>query len=258
MTKFEYNKEIHNVKNPDIIVPEIMKRLNPNSVIDFGCGIGSFLNSFKRHGVEEIFGIDGDWVDKSQLYSYINPDEFKAHDLEAEIIINKPFDLVISLEVAEHLSEKSSKVFVQNLTQFNSPILFSAAIPNQGGYNHLNEQWLTYWEELFNEVDFVFHDVIRPIFWDNEDLFWWYKQNMVLVTPRNYQINFIDPEVPMRKIVHYELYNKKVAEIEKIASGKFPAKFYIKGLIASIFGYQVANFIKKQYSIFLKKSQSTN
>jgi SAM-dependent methyltransferase len=248
MDKYKHNEVVHNLSAPNIIVPEIIKLLNPNSVVDIGCGLGTFLSVFKQLGVNDVLGIDGPWVNKELLYNYIKPEEFLEKNLEKEIKLDKKYDLVVSLEVAEHISKDAADIFVQNLINSGTLILFSAAIPDQGGQNHINEQWQTYWEEKFAKYNYVVHDVIRPIFWDKNDVFWWYRQNMILVAPRDFTLPVVKA-VPMRNIVHYELYKAKIWEIQEITRelqeitcGKKKTTFYIKVLVFSLFGY---NFLKK-------------
>ena len=72
MSKYKHEEEIHNLKDPNIIVPEIIELLNPKSVVDIGCGLGTFLNVFKRLGVNDILGIDGPWINKDLLGKYID------------------------------------------------------------------------------------------------------------------------------------------------------------------------------------------
>lgn len=252
MEKYKHGEKIHNLKDANIIVPEIVKLLNPRSVVDFGCGLGTFIHVFKRLGVKDVLGIDGPWVNKKLLHKYINPNEFLESNLENEIILDKRYDLVLSLEVAEHLKEESASLFVKNLVNSGNIILFSAAIPLQGGQNHINEQWLTYWENKFLEHNFVIHDVIRPIFWDNSEIYWWYKQNLVIVAHKDYELKFIKESVPMRKIVHYELYLLKSKELyessnklRKIITGKEKPIHYIKWFIYSILGFDFIIRVKK-------------
>lgn len=60
MAKYKYEEHMHNMENPNQIVPEIIKLLEPKSVVDFGCGVGTFLKAFKNHGINNVLGIDGD------------------------------------------------------------------------------------------------------------------------------------------------------------------------------------------------------
>lgn len=97
----------------------------------------------------------------------------------------KPFDLAQSLEVAEHLEEKYAENFIQLLTSLSDIILFSAAIPYQGGTDHLNEQPPTYWAKLFQKFDFMCFDILRDKIWENKKIAFWYRQNIMLYIQKN-------------------------------------------------------------------------
>lgn len=228
--KYIHYEGIHNLKDPQEIVPEIMRILNPASVVDIGCGLGTFLYCFKKEGVKDVLGIDGSWVNKQALSKYLDEAEFLEKDLEKPFTLDKKFDLVLSLEVAEHLSPQSAAIFVNNLVEAGKLILFSAAIPLQGGQNHINEQWLTYWEEKFLKHNYVIHDVMRPIFWDNPKIFWWYRQNMVLIAPKEFQLDAKLISNPLRKVVHYELFDHYAREIKAIHNGNLYPKQYLQFL----------------------------
>jgi SAM-dependent methyltransferase len=159
-----------------------MEKFHPLSVLDVGCGIGTWLAVFKENGVKEYFGIDGDYVDKKLLRSYLEEENFQAVNLEKSFDLERKFDLVISLEVAEHISMDSAKVFVDSLCRHSNNIVFSAAIPGQGGQNHLNEQWPQYWVDLFKANSFYCYDIFRKEIWDYTEVDWWYKQNIIVFT----------------------------------------------------------------------------
>ena len=59
-------------------------------------------------------------------------------------------------------------------------VLFSAAIPHQGGDDHINEQWPGYWAKLFARCNYVTVDCLRDHFWDDEEVAYYYAQNMLL------------------------------------------------------------------------------
>lgn len=171
----------HNLESAEILVPEILKFYSPKSVIDVGCGIGCWLSVFKKHGVQDILGIDGKHVPEKLLK--IQRSQFLTADLSSPQKIKIPykFDLVCCLEVAEHLPSAAAEDFIIFLTSLGDKILFSAAIPEQTGENHLNEQYPSYWASLFNKHDFIFLDAFRERFWNNERIAWWYRQNLFLV-----------------------------------------------------------------------------
>jgi SAM-dependent methyltransferase len=161
-----------------LIVPLVMELVQPKRVVDVGCGRGTWLAVFRDQGVEEILGIDGDYVNSQRLE--IAPDEFLACDLSNPIAVDRRFDLAVSLEVAEHLPERSADAFVGLLTSLAPIVLFSAAVPCQGGTNHVNEQWPEYWATRFESRGYRTFDYIRDRIWDNPDVECWYAQNILL------------------------------------------------------------------------------
>ena len=88
------------------------------------------------------------------------------------------FDLVLCLEVAEHLSEHASRLLVRSLTRHGDFIVFSAAIPNQPGENHIHCRWPDYWQSLFNDEGYRCEDWLRWALWDDDDIEPWYRQNV--------------------------------------------------------------------------------
>jgi hypothetical protein len=75
---------------------------------------------------------------------------------------------------------------VTSLTLLGPVVLFSAAVPGQGGTRHLNEQWPEYWVALFERREYIAIDCIRRRVWDNDEVSWWYSQNMLLFCDRCY------------------------------------------------------------------------
>lgn len=202
------------------IVPVILDLVQPENVIDVGCGNGDWLQAFREFGVEDILGIDGDWVDPSKLR--IPADRFRAVDVKLPFSIEGQFDLVISLEVAEHMTAESAQTFVESLSRLGPVVLFSAAVPHQGGTNHLNEQWPDYWARLFQTKRFFAIDCIRKRVWNNEKVEWWYAQNMILFVREDYleskpklkqehrlnkdnQLSIVHPRLYLDKVKHTSL-----------------------------------------------------
>src|SRR5215218_5093516 len=126
-----------------VIVPLILERVRPlNSVVDVGCGTGEWLEVFSKHQVEHVYGVDGAWIQPETLR--FPSEHFFIRDLERPLSMGRRFDLVVSLEVAEHLASGCSETFVRSLTNLGDVILFSAAIPGQAGTNHINLRWQGY------------------------------------------------------------------------------------------------------------------
>jgi SAM-dependent methyltransferase len=153
------------------------------SVVDIGCGVGPWVRSAIDLGAVDSIGLDGDYVDRTKLL--VAPDRFQACDLETEnlrdaIPEGRLFDAVLCMEVAEHLSPDRAASFVAELCLLSDLVLFSAAVPGQGGTNHINEQWPDYWSRHFATAGFDCFDVLRAPLWHEADCEWWYLQNALV------------------------------------------------------------------------------
>jgi SAM-dependent methyltransferase len=165
-------------RSAEVIVPLVRRLVAVESVVDVGCGLGGWLAEFQRLGAEDILGIDGDGIDPRELL--IPPERFLRRDLTRPVELDRTFDLAVSLEVAEHLPAECADSFVASLTRLAPVVLFSAAVPFQGGLHHLNEQWPEYWAERFRSHGFAAIDAIRPAVWQDDRVEWWYAQNILL------------------------------------------------------------------------------
>jgi SAM-dependent methyltransferase len=238
MERYVHDSYTHNHASPNEIVRIIGNSLNPESIVDVGCGIGTFLNEFKKQGVKRVLGIDGPWANKELVALNLEKDEFLERNLEEPIMLNQKFDLAICVEVAEHLDARYSDILINSLVGLSNIVLFSAAIPYQEGQNHVNEQWINYWVKKFDEHGYRSFDLLRPICWDNEKIQWWYRQNMFLVINKNTPLPagfFTGNEVPgINSYVHPDLYLKKTKQLNDILSGEQNFRFYIKLIVKKL------------------------
>jgi SAM-dependent methyltransferase len=161
------------------VLPHLLELVAPRSIVDVGCGVGTWLKAAAELGVRDLAGLDGAYVDSSLLQ--IPLEQFTAVDLTQPFRVERTFDVALSLEVAEHLPEASATSFVESLTRLAPVVLFSAAIPRQMGAHHVNEQWQTWWVERFARAGFTAVDCMRPRVWDDPAIEWWYAQNMFLM-----------------------------------------------------------------------------
>lgn len=160
------------------VAPLVLERLPATSLIDVGCGVGAWVKVYSDLGVADARGLDGDWALKAGLR--IPEERFTPTDLAAPPRFDRRFDIAQSLEVAEHLDADVAERFVGFLCSLADIVIFSAAVPRQGGTHHVNEQWPSYWATLFQDRGYALFDVFRPRLWDDEDVEWWYRQNMFL------------------------------------------------------------------------------
>lgn len=163
----------------DVIASLVLAETGAKSVVDVGCGVGTWAAAFRANGCT-VLGIDGDYVPRDDLH--IPADLFRPIDLNHPPAADEIglFDLAVSLEVAEHLHPSSELSFLDFLTSLAPQILFSAAIPGQGGKGHINERWQSHWIGDFAKRGFVCRDVIRPQVWKDDRVKHWYAQNAFL------------------------------------------------------------------------------
>lgn len=210
-----YGSQFFSVGAAQVILPEVFSMLQPRTVVDVGCGIGTWASVAKSLG-SEIKGLDGPHVPVDQRL--IAAAEFIETDLMSFKGIGR-FDLAICLEVVEHLPASHADQIVAGLCESAEVILFSAAIPLQGGENHINEQWPTYWQTKFAAQDFVMLDVFRERFWNDPDVDWWYRQNLFLVCRNGHPLTESSKPFQGDCYVHPELYLQKARGLAKERRG---------------------------------------
>lgn len=215
-----YNKEDYNwwidqaVNSAKQIVPFILKHYPIKSVVDFGCAQGGWLSVFQKHGVKKIMGLDGKWVDTDHLlipktaFHSVNLASYRHNPKEK-------YDLCICLEVAEHLNFSISDSLISNLTSASDIILFSAAVPEQGGQHHVNERPPYYWKEKFEKSGFRQLDFLRPRFWDDEEVAWWYKQNIMIYSNKSHfdDVQHVHNDFFGNHLIHPTAFSQKCSEL---------------------------------------------
>lgn len=206
------------IRSARTVVPVLADLIDPKSVLDLGCGEGAWLSVFAEHGFS-VHGVDGAYVNQERLL--IERDHFIPFDLStgAEIDLNHRFGLAISLEVAEHLPASRAGWFVDHLCLHSDVVLFSAAIPGQGGVGHVHERWQDYWVSLFEARGYRCSSAFKLQFWDQapDEIENWYAQNMMLCVAesryekdRSFDQWFDHPCCALHRTVHPVLWESRL------------------------------------------------
>lgn len=217
-------------------VPLIAALFAPKSVIDVGCGSGTWTRAYSQYQAQ-VLGIDGFQVTPNQLV--IPADHFQRTDLAQPLRLNRRFDLANCLEVAEHLPASRADSFVHDLCQLADVVIFSAAVPGQGGTHHINEQWPSYWIPLFEKNGFAPLDCLRHQLWNNPRVAWWYAQNIFAFIKRNrlqdfpkaaaaarlWPTDLVHPRAYVRATVPSEMSPRMLKEV-LLALPHFPQKIW--------------------------------
>lgn len=188
-----------------VVVPLLLEAFPARSVVDIGCGVGTWLKAFQENGVDDIMGYDGYYVGRDNLC--IPYDNFRSIDLRERIQIDRRYDIACSLEVAEHLPRKSAEMLIEALVRAAPVVLFSAGIPGQIGPGHINEQWQDHWAKIFALHNYKPTIFLRSRIWGHEQVCWWYQQNIVVYC--NADLYPSSHQIPRSlNVVHPILYSR--------------------------------------------------
>jgi SAM-dependent methyltransferase len=243
---YDHTQNVHTLEGPRAALPQILAIEKPTSILDVGCGIGTWLKVVLEYGISDVLGVDGVNIPESQLL--IPKNFFVCHDLTKPLDLGRRFDLVLCLEVAEHLSESDGRNLIQSLTMHSDRIVFSAACPGQAGQGHVNCQWPGYWQQLFNDRGYVCDAELRRLLWDEQRLEVWYRQNIFLAKKDK---AYASREPRIRPLIHPEIipyfqqqsatdaFEEHVYQIEK---GRMSVGWYLTVPMQGLFSKFVRRF----------------
>jgi SAM-dependent methyltransferase len=199
-------------RSQETILEHLFSYYRPQTVVDIGCGPGYWLYFARALGIEDVHGYDSTDMPAEEREL---PPEFYSHaDLSEPMDFERKADLAISTEVAEHIEIGRAGIFIDNLTRASDVVLFSAALPYQGGIGHVNENWVEYWFDLFSERDYRCFDFLRIPFWNDPRIHYYYRQNILLFVHRDRAPEFVakglEEEPRPLSLVHPDLYIQAV------------------------------------------------
>lgn len=220
---YDHSRNPHTLKGPRTAIPLMFADAKPRSLLDVGCGLGTWLNATLEFGVRDIFGVDGVGIPREQLL--FPAERFRQYDLTAPWNLGRRFDVALCLEVGEHLDESCAATLVNSIAAHADLVYFSAACPGQPGQHHVNCQWPAYWQALFNKQGFVCSDAVRWKIWDNKNIEYWYRQNLFSAR-KDPERAGTEPRIPA--VLHLdgtEMISRN-ATVKRIEDGRMEAGWY--------------------------------
>lgn len=192
-------------RSASIILPMIFDTLGtPRAMLDVGGGEGHWIEAARALGVHELWNAD---VESHEAVRWdaeaLRPLPVRDVNGDARIIDRWP--LALCLETAEHLTPTAGDHLVAELCRVADEIIWSAAIPGQGGDGHINEQWPDYWYERFEDNGFGLYDPgWRSDLWHRAEVEPWYAQNLLCAyrRPLGSGPGDLPPHSPPRALVH--------------------------------------------------------
>lgn len=221
------------------VVPILHDLISPERVIDVGGGEGWWAREFAVWGRCHVLMLDESVEEqRDEIIGRYSGVRFDHIDLENDPLgtLNLAetagrFDLAISLEVAEHLSPPAGQRLITSLCALAPVVVFSAAIPGQGGHGHLNEQWPDYWARQFEDCGFKVSGALRWRLWGDVRVEPWYQQNLLVAIDRDRTppdvLNYAGNELfgehafddPIR-VVHPAFYESRCGELRELRGGQ--------------------------------------
>ena len=129
----------------------IQNEINPGSVLDAGCAMGFLVEKLRERGVE-AWGVDISQYAISEVAPGIQEYCWVGSVTDP---LPRTYDLIVSIEVLEHLSPRDAEIAVTNLCTFSNDILFSSTPYDYKEASHFNVQPVEYWAELFAKEGFT-------------------------------------------------------------------------------------------------------
>lgn len=244
--KYDHCQNSHGTEGPSAAFRLILGGELPKNLLDVGCGTGTWLSIAIKSGINDIFGVDGVNIPSDRL---LFPSRFfRSVDLTSPLDLGRRFEVALCLEVAEHLDLRFAGTLMDNLVRHSDKIIFSAACPGQSGQNHINCQWPSWWQSLFNDRGFRCEDTIRWSIWNESKIEPWYRQNLFLAIkdPKN-----AGNEPRIRSAVHPDLLNaisdkthsRKIEE--RFEQGLCPISWYTHKPLLGIFRRLKRSLVRK-------------
>jgi SAM-dependent methyltransferase len=237
---YDHSKNLHSLEGPRAALPLLVEPGAVNSVLDIGCGKGTWLKAAIENGAKLVVGVDGIEIPHTELL--FPPENFHICDLRKPLDLHQHFDLVLCLEVAEHLEKQYAEQFVKSIAIHSDTILFSAACPGQSGQHHINCQWPEYWQALFNKEGYACTDAPRWKIWRDTRIEPWYRQNIFLAV-RDYELagkeprifSTIHPDYLLQRMAGRLREEGKSSTLQLVSDGSMSIEWYLWIFVRAIF-----------------------
>lgn len=146
------------------IADRIVQDLRPRTVLDAGCAMGYLVAALRERGVE-AYGID-----ISDYAICCVREDIRPYCAVGSLLDPLPeglpeqYDVVVTIEVLEHLYADAGKKAIQNLCSLANTVIFSSSPDDFTEKTHLNVQQREYWARLFAENGFYDDLNYRPTY----------------------------------------------------------------------------------------------
>jgi len=218
-----YERNEHWLNFFGAIAERIVKDFSPMIVLDAGCAKGFLVESLRNKGVD-AFGVD---ISEHAINCIYEPIRNYCKVASIAEPLDSNYDVIISIEVVEHMEKSESETAIANLCNHTDKILFSSSPYDYSEVTHINVQQPEVWAQIFARNGF-FRDLdydasyitpwavlyhrdskrLEKLVFEYERKLWqFYKENLDV---RGKNLKLID------ELKQLDLSAKKFADIESI------------------------------------------
>src|SRR5262245_34919071 len=151
-----YEKSEHWIRFFGGIADRVAAEIGPRRVLDAGCALGFLVEAMRERGIE-AFGVDGSEYAIAHVPEAVRPFCWRGSVTDP---LREQYDVIVCLEVLEHLTREDGEQAIANLCAHTRDILFSSSPTHYSEATHLNTQPPEYWAAQFarhafyRDVDF--------------------------------------------------------------------------------------------------------
>lgn len=150
---------------------------NHNSFVDFGCGDAKYAKYIRDNNPS----IQVEAYDGNPNVELLTGGFGKVLDLSKRFDLRKKYDVVSSLEVAEHIPKEYEKIYIENLLRHcNKLLIISWAKIGQGGQGHVNEQNQDYILDIMGKYGLKYDNKLSKILKDSSTSCHWFRNTAMI------------------------------------------------------------------------------
>jgi 2-polyprenyl-3-methyl-5-hydroxy-6-metoxy-1,4-benzoquinol methylase len=147
-----FKKRVSYNKRSKILIESIVEMYHPSSYIDCGAALGDLVNEALNKQID-AYGVEGNEL----CFPYLQcpKEKMLIFDLSNPLLLDKKFDVLTCLEVAEHIEELFVDIFVENICKLSDILIISICDYGPTTKIHPTVKSHNWWIPKFQKHNFI-------------------------------------------------------------------------------------------------------